>query len=178
MNIKIGEFTDWELIQLDLFKTDIDRFRSIINDLISDLDQINTKKIVEFFNDKIDYILDINLINEELQIDGYKIVWFWEFKKLLDWEKVLEIKIAWNSKTRKLYLTKNFEVFKINLWNKVYHIWKITPYYHPRRETYVCDCIWLIVENWEWAFPLRQFDKYWEIQTGVITENPFTSSKK
>lgn len=177
MNIIAGEFTHWEIIQGDLLKNDTDKFRSILNSLVSEKNQFYTEQVVEFFSEKIDYILDTNLIKEELQIDGYKIVWFWELKDLPNWDKVITIKIRWHDKTDTLYLTKDFKIFKTESWRQVFHIGQIVDVIKKRTWEKTWKWTWIIIENWIWSSPVLLVYKQWIMLNTYPQINPFIGEK-
>ncbi len=178
MNIKIGEFTRWEYEdKIDISTNSIDKFKSIVNGLVSNIEQIDTDKILEFFRDKIDYILDISFIKEELMVEWYEILWFWGFKDLPNWEKVIEIKIAWEIKSDRLYLTKDFKILKTESWRKVFHIWKIVDVINKRTWEKAWVWTWIIIENGIWTSPVLLVYKKWIMLNTYPQINPFIGEK-
>lgn len=156
----------------------IEKIRILVDKLIIDKEKLDTENIIIFFSEKIDQILDLNLVENKLIIEWYEILWFSRFKDLPNWEKTLEIKIAWEVKSDTVYLTKDFKIFKTESWRKVFHIWQIVDITRKRTREVVWKWTGIIIEHWIWSFPVKLICK-WEIMLNTFPDiNPFIKNNK
>ncbi|NDK08852.1 hypothetical protein EOM39_06455 [Candidatus Gracilibacteria bacterium] len=147
MNIRIGELNKGELLDVDLLETDTSKFRGIINNLVSNKEEIDTEKVANFFIEKVNLILETNFINEKLMIDGYEIIGIGEFKELPNGDRVVKINIKGHSKTDILYLTKDFEIFKTESGRQVFYIGQIVDVIKKRTGEKTGKGTGIIIEN-------------------------------
>lgn len=181
MNLQINWLSDKQPINIE---SNIDRFRSIINNLV--WNDVEIDNIVDFFIDKVDFILETNLLSEKLMIEWYEIIWFWEFKELPNWEFVLKINVSKDNKKDTLYLNSDFKIFKTESWRKVFHIGKVVDVIKKEKwekndkwpKVVVWKGTWIIIENWLWTVPVLLIYKKWIMLNTYPPVNPFTKERK